>query len=160
MRYQLIFFLIFCYSCNYFDKKKLDSETILKKELQAFKWDELDQYPTFETCQEGINFQRNKKCFETTINKHISKILNENETLLSVPSKDTLLLELLVSQSSKISIKSAKMSQFKDFKFHNLVDVLIKSFSDLPVLYPAVKRSQYVKSSFILPIILTQTNAK
>tara|TARA_B110000259_G_scaffold75006_1_gene88233 strand:+ start:652 stop:837 length:186 start_codon:yes stop_codon:yes gene_type:complete len=31
------------FSCNYFEKKKLNSEMILIEELKTFKWNELDR---------------------------------------------------------------------------------------------------------------------
>jgi len=51
MKYVTIFFLVLCFSsCNYFDKKKVYSEDILKEDLQTFNWNEVDEYPTFAVC--------------------------------------------------------------------------------------------------------------
>ena len=154
MRYAPILFLIFCCSCHYFEKKKLDSEMLLEEELQAFNWNELDQYPSFESCEDGIDFQANKVCFETVLTTHIFEVLKSNESMISVPLKDTLILDLLVSKRGGLSVKNLKGSHISDETSARLKDALTKSFSALPVLYPAIKRSQHVQAVFQLPIIL------
>ena len=154
MRYAPILFLIFCCSCHYFEKKKLDSEKLLEEELQAFNWNELDQYPSFESCEDGIDFQANKVCFETVLTTHIFEVLKSNESMISVPLKDTLILDLLVSKRGGLSVKNLKGSHISDETSARFKDALTKSFSALPVLYPAIKRSQHVQAVFQLPIIL------
>ena len=154
MRYAPILFLIFCFSCHYFEKKKLDSEKVLEEELQAFNWNALDQYPSFESCEDGIDFQANKVCFETVLTTHIFEVLKSNESMISVPLKDTLILDLLVSKRGGLSVKNLKGSHISDETSARFKDALTKSFSALPVLYPAIKRSQHVQAVFQLPIIL------
>ena len=154
MRYAPILFLIFCCSCHYFEKKKLDLEMLLEEELQAFNWNELDQYPSFESCEDGIDFQANKVCFETVLTTHIFEVLKSNESMISEPLKDTLILDLLVSKRGGLSVKSFKGSHISDETSARFKDALTKSFSALPVLYPAIKRSQHVQAVFQLPIIL------
>ena len=154
MRYAPILFLIFCCSCHYFEKKKLDSEKLLEEELQAFNWNELDQYPSFESCEDGIDFEANKVCFETVLTTHIFEVLKSNESMISVPLKDTLILDLLVSKRGGLSVKNLKGSHISDETSARFKDALTKSFSALPVLYPAIKRSQHVQAVFQLPIIL------
>ena len=154
MRYAPILFLIFCCSCHYFEKKKLDSEKLLEEELQAFNWNELDQYPSFESCEDGIDFQANKVCFETVLTTHIFEVLKSNESMISEPLNDTLILDLLVSKRGSLSVKSLKGSHLSAQTTARFKDTLTKSFSALPVLYPAIKRSQHVQAVFKLPIIL------
>ena len=154
MRYTLILFLISFCSCQLFQKEKLDSESILKKELHSFKWDELDQYPSFEICDEGLDFKTNKQCFESTITSHIYKTLKEIEDIIFVSSKDTFLLELLVLKTGKISVKNLKSQLVSDSITNLLKYSLNESFHKLPNLYPPIKRSQHVQALFQLPIII------
>ena len=62
---------------------------LLKKELQAFNWNKLDQYPSFENCEDGIDFQANKTCFETVLTTHISKLL-KSKALFFQPHQEIL----------------------------------------------------------------------
>ncbi len=154
MRYALILLSILCCSCHYFEKKKLDSEMLLEKELQAFDWNQLDQYPSFENCEDGIDSEANKTCFETVLTTHISKVLKSKASIFSAPSKDTFILQITVSKSGGIFVKSLKGSLLTADKTQGLIDTLTQSFSALPILYPAIKRSQHVEAVFQLPIIL------
>ena len=154
MRYALILLSIFYCSCHYFEKNKLDSEMLLEKELQAFDWTQLDQYPSFENCEGGIDFQANKNCFETVLTTHISKVLKSKASIFSASSKDTLILDLMVSKSGVIFVKSLKGSPLTADKTQSFIDTITQSFSALPIIYPAIKRSQHVEAVFQLPIIL------
>ena len=127
---------------------------LLKKELQAFNWNKLDQYPSFENCEDGIDFQANKTCFETVLTTHISKLFKSKASIFSAPSRDTLILELTVSKSARIFVKILKGSPLTADKTQSFIDTLTQSFSALPILYPAIKRSQHVEAVFQLPIIL------
>tara|TARA_B100001093_G_scaffold305845_1_gene291901 strand:- start:1853 stop:2248 length:396 start_codon:yes stop_codon:yes gene_type:complete len=127
---------------------------LLEEELQAFNWNELDQYPSFESCEDGIDFQANKACFETLLTSHIFEVLKSNESMITQSLKDTLILDLSVSKRGVLSIKSLKGSHLSAQTTVRFKDTLTKSFSTLPVLYPAIKRSQHVQAVFQLPIIL------
>jgi len=154
MRVGLFLLISVCLSCNYFQKKTLDSHVILDKELQTFQWDQLDQYPTFETCQEDLNFQQNKSCFESTLTTHVSKVLNSEAVTPMLTQNDTLKLKFLVSSTGDLSIPTIESQNFTDDAMSSLVTILTKSLQDLPLLFPAIKRSQQVQSEFQLPIIL------
>ena len=152
MRYSLFFSLIFFCSCQFIDKKKLVAELFLENELTAFKWDELDQYPTFETCDENYNYEQNKICFESILSNHFIEFFKANNNISLKKTTDTLIFELKVSKAGQIFISNSK-SQFSIYPV-KFIELLQHSFLDLPVLYPAIKRSQYVDSSFTLPVIL------
>ena len=152
MRYYLFFSLIFFCSCQFIDKKKLDSESFLENQLTSFKWDELDQYPTFETCDENNNYEQNKICFESILSNHFIEFFKANNNISLKKTTDTLIFELKVSKAGQIFISNSK-SQFSIYPV-GFIDFLQHSFLDLPVLYPAIKRSQYVDSSFKLPVII------
>lgn len=154
MRLLLILCFSVCFSCDYFEKKKLDSRTILDKELQTFEWDQVDQYPTFETCPEGIDFKKNKSCFESTLTTHISNVLNPNIFELAATQSDTLQLRFFISKNGVISIPSIKSKTLSDETISSLRTVLTESLEKLPLLYPAIKHSQQVQSEFQLPIII------
>ena len=98
MRYFLFLFLIFFCSCQFFNKERFDTNTILEKELKVFKWDKLDQYPSFETCDEKINFEQNKNCFESVITNHIIKFFFQSGYARS----DTTAKTSLVVQSQSV----------------------------------------------------------
>lgn len=154
MRFVLILLFGICFSCNFFQQKKLDSNTILNKELQTFQWDQVDQYPTFETCQEGFDFEQNKRCFESTLSAYVSKVLNSESVTPILSQNDTLRIKFLVSKTGVLSITTVISQNYSDDIMNSIGEILTESLTDLPLLFPAIKRSQQVESEFQLPIIL------
>ena len=154
MRFALIFCFIICFSCQYFEKKKLNSDVILEQELQTFKWDEVDQYPTFETCDDDNNYDGNKTCFESIFTTHISEVLKDSDMAFLDSENETILVNFLVSKTGEITISNLYASQLSEVSIQNLNEILSASLLELPKLYPAIKRSQHVQTVFQLPIIL------
>jgi hypothetical protein len=155
MRY-LSFVLLFYsfYSCNYYEKKKLSSDTILLEELKTFNWKEVDRYPNFENCENSINFQRSKNCFEQTIAAHISEYFGIQDISVSQTVSDTIIIDLVVSKVGEIQISKIITKQITRDQIPTLDSIIIRSLMGLPKLYPAIKRSQQVQTAFQLPIIL------
>ena len=154
MRFALIFCFTVCFSCQYFEKKKLNSDVILEQELQTFKWNEVDQYPTFETCDEDHSYEDNKACFESIFTTHIFEVLKNSDMVVLDTENDTILVNFLVSKTGKITLSSLDASQLSKASTQNLNEILSASLLELPKLYPAIKRSQHVQTVFQLPIIL------
>jgi hypothetical protein len=156
MKY-LVFVLLFCsfYSCHYYEKKKLDSNTILMEELKTFNWNEVDRYPNFENCTGSIDFQDNKKCFEQTVTTHISEYFGTQNIIVTQTVSDTIIIELLVSNEGKLQISKIQTNELTKEQIPILDSILVRSLEGLPKLYPAIKRSQQVQTAFQLPIILS-----
>jgi len=149
----LMFFGSF-FSCNYFEKKKLNSETFLIEELKTFKWNELDRYPTFETCDDSIDFQETKSCFEQTVVMHISNYFQANELVVTQKVSDTILIDFLVTNKGNINISYIQSQLLTKDQIPNLDSIIGNSLANLPKLYPAIKRSQQVQAAFQIPLIL------
>lgn len=152
----IVFVLIFCffYSCDYYEKKKLDSDSILMEELKTFNWNEVDRYPNFENCENSIDFQDSKNCFEQTITSHISEYFQTQDIIISQTVNDTITIDLLVSNSGELQISKIQTPELIRKQIPNLDSLLNHSLKGLPKLYPAIKRSQQVQTAFQLPIIL------
>ena len=149
----LMFFGSF-FSCNYFEKKKLNSEMILIEELKTFKWNELDRYPTFETCDDSIDFQETKSCFEQTVVMHISNYFQANELVVTQKVSDTILIDFLVTNIGNINISYIQSQLLTKDQIPNLDSIIGNSLASLPKLHPAIKRSQQVQAAFQIPLIL------
>ena len=152
----IVFVLIFCffYSCDYYEKKKLDSDSILMEELKTFNWNEVDRYPNFENCENSIDFQDSKNCFEQTITSHISEYFETQDIVISQTVNDTITIDLWVSNSGELQISKIQTQEVTRAEIPDLDSILNRSLKGLPKLYPAIKRSQQVQTAFQLPIIL------
>jgi hypothetical protein len=114
----------------------------------------VDQYPTFETCDDDNNYEENKACFESIFTTHIFEVLKDSDMVFLDSENDTILVNFLVSKIGEITISSLDASQLSEASTQNLNEILSASLLELPKLYPAIKRSQHVQTVFQLPIIL------
>lgn len=155
MKYLTILFLILCVSsCDYFDKKKVYSEDILKKDLQTFNWNEVDEYPTFAVCDSSSTKAQRKYCFETTLSSHIISQLDIEKIVVTKDINDTIIIRFQISETGKLSVIDIKISDLIKAQIPKIDTLLIESLKDLPKIFPAIKRSQQVKTEFKLPIVI------
>ena len=150
-------FVIFCLiltSCNYFNVKKTSSEEILKDELQSFNWNDVDEFPTFTSCDTSTTKQGKKSCFESTLANHILNKLSQEKLIVSHDLNDTILIEFKLSEKGEISILNMKIEENILNVLPKLEEQLIASIDSLPEIFPAIKRGQQVTTQFKLPLII------
>ena len=96
MKYLTFFILIICLtSCDYFDKKKVDSQDIVKEELETFNWNEVDEYPSFDNCNSSDTKALRKQCFQTTLTNHITSQLALRKIVVTQDLNDTINMSFL-----------------------------------------------------------------
>lgn len=155
MRY--IFFVIFCLiltSCNYFDVKKTSTEEILEEELQSFNWNDVDEFPTFPSCDTSSTKKGRKSCFETTLANHILNKFSQEKIIVSHDLNDTIIIEFKLSEKGVISILNMKIEEETTRILPKLEEQILASIDSLPKIFPAIKRGQQVTTQFKLPIII------
>jgi len=155
MKHIYVFlFLLMLTSCEYFNVKKTSSEAILKEELQTFNWNEVDEYPSFSVCDSSVTKQERKQCFETFLTTFITNSLQKDTIVVTQDIKDTLLLQLQISETGVLSLVNLKVDSLTNKEIPNIKELLRKSLDSLPEIFPATKRGQQVKTEFKLPIII------
>ena len=141
-------------SCNYFNVKKTSSEQILKDELQSFNWNDVDEFPTFTSCDTSATKQGRKSCFESTLAKYILNKLSQEKMIVSQDLNDTIIIEFKLSEKGEISILNIKIEDKTLSILPKLEERLITSIDSLPEIFPAIKRGQQVTTQFKLPLII------
>ncbi|APX99299.1 hypothetical protein [Lacinutrix venerupis] len=155
MQRVFVLLLIICASsCEYFNAKKIASEDIFKEEISAINWNDVDNYPTFSSCDSLQVKTDRKSCFENTLSQHITNSLQNETIIVSQDIEDTILLEFQVSKTGKISIKHINLSETIEVEIPEIKNMISNSLNSLPQIYPALKRDQPVKAEFKLPIII------
>ena len=147
--------LIMLTGCEYFNVKKTSSETILKEELKTFNWNEVDEYPTFSTCDSVISKQNKKHCFEQGLSTQIGIFLQNESIVVTQDINDTIDLEFQVSEKGILKLLSTKIDSLTIRQIPNIKTLLAKSLDSLPRIFPAIKRGQQVSTEFKLAIIIT-----
>jgi len=109
MKYLTILFFILCFtSCDYFDKKKITSQEILQEDLQTFNWNEVDEYPTFISCDSSSSKAERRNCFETTLSSHITSQLAQEKIVVTKDINDTIIIKFLVSNLGELQCFRSK----------------------------------------------------
>ena len=155
MRYFGFLLMIMClFSCDYFEKKKLSADEILEDELQSFNWNEVDEYPSFVSCNPAESKIERKQCFESVLTEHISSKILTSNFIVSESINDTVKIAFLISETGNIMIKQISHSDLITDQIPELDSILMLSMNDLPKLFPAIKRGQQVKTEFVLPLVI------
>ena len=158
MRETLIIISFFLLNSCQFDFKidrKISVDEFINEELKSFNWNEVDQYPVFENCLGVNNISEKNNCFVETITESFKENLTNNSLVLNRTLVDTVNMILKVDKTAEISIESINISS-QNIKYK---EVISRSFnntiSNLPKLYPAIKRGQQVDVIFKIPIIIS-----
>ncbi len=139
-------------SCNYFNVKKTTPEAILEEELKTFSWNEVDAYPAFSSCDSTLIKREKKTCFESTLSNHILEYLQQERIIVSQDVKDTVVITFEISEVGILNLSDIKISDLTEQEIPEITTKIEESLSDLPKIYPAIKRGQQVKTAFKLPI--------
>tara|TARA_B100000809_G_scaffold244777_1_gene271031 strand:+ start:514 stop:990 length:477 start_codon:yes stop_codon:yes gene_type:complete len=145
--------ITFC-SCDFIDKKKVYSDDILEEELQAFNWNEVDEYPTFESCDTTLDKANKKVCFEHTLRQILNENLAKYQIIVSEEIHDTIQLQITIDSQGVFVINDIVSHQLTQAEIPQLDSLLRHSLMALPKIYPAIKRSQQVRTQFSLPVII------
>ena len=148
-----LFLILFC-SCEFIEKKKVYSNDILKEELQAFNWNDVDEYPSFDVCQGASDKAAKKACFETTLRQILNENLSRYQIIVSEEIHDTVQLKISIDSKGVFVVNDIISSDLTQAEIPQLDSLLRKSLDSLPKIYPAIKRSQQVKTQFNLPVII------
>lgn len=156
MKHLCIFLLlILLTSCEYFNVKKVSSETILQEELQTFNWNDVDEYPTFSSCDATSSKPEKKVCFEQTLTAFITTHLQKDTLVVTQDIQDTINLNFRVTSKGYLILLDTKVDSLTLEEIPNIQTVLKESLDSLPKIYPAIKRGQQVTTEFRLPIIIS-----
>ncbi|MBP1839155.1 hypothetical protein [Formosa algae] len=145
--------LLLC-ACDDLKVKKTSTEAILNEELKSFKWNEVDEYPTFSSCEFSSTQQDNKLCFEQTLSAVILERLQAERIIVNHDVLDTILIKFKISDLGDLSLLHFEVDSLTQAEIPNIKFLITSSLDSLPVIEPAIKRGQKVNSEFTLPIII------
>lgn len=153
---RIFIFLVFInvMSCDYFNKKKVYSEDLLENELEMFTWNEVDEYPTFASCDSMSGKENKKQCFENTLRDILNTNLSKYHIVVSESIEDTVQLKITIDKEGNFSINSIESDPLTKQEIPQLDSLLRRSLDALPEIFPAIKRSQQVTTQFSLPVII------
>jgi hypothetical protein len=153
-RIVFLFLIILFTSCDYFEKKKVNSEDLLKEELQTFNWNDVDTYPTFSNCDSITNKDESKTCFQNTLLTNVNLYLEHQNLVVSDNVNDTIRLKLVIDSKGMLEVESISVKPETEFQIPEIDSLLRESLKSIPKIFPAIKRGQQVTTVFELPVIV------
>ena len=155
-KFWVILMVLGATSCDFFISKDRKTEELVNKELQEIDWNEVDNYPLFENCDETLTKTGQRTCFETEFIKHCSKTLRVFEFVIDSDINPAVRVDFLVDEKGKITVIDIRKDSAIDAQMPEFDGIIAQSLKALPPLAPALKRGIPVKVKFRIPIILNR----
>ena len=112
----------------------------------------VDTYPSFKACDSIINKVEKQDCFRTTIHQKIGEELQKYQLTSKDSIDETIFVDLIISNKGQIVFKEIHSSDVIKNQLPILDSLLQQSVTNLPTIYPAIKRGIPVTTAYKLPI--------
>ena len=150
----LLPFLIFINSCQYFDKQVPSKEELLQKELKAINWNEVDELPSINECEQIQDKTQRQQCFFDFLTAKIQEKLSIDTLSVLYPELDTIEVKVTVFPDATLKFEPQFPTDSVAYDKIKIDSILHARLVDFPKINPALKRGIPVKTQFILPVIL------
>lgn len=147
------FFLLL--SCDWLATPESKTRKMVEDELRGIDWNDVDQYPLFDGCDETASKAEQRLCFESTLMQNLGMSLQDFRFTSKTDLQSTIYIDFLVEATGEIQVvemenDSALHGQIPEFR-----EILIRSLRNMPRPEPALKRGMPVRSRFRLPLEIT-----
>ncbi|QBA63244.1 hypothetical protein [Muriicola soli] len=156
MRFLLLFCCLFLLlSCDWLASPESKTQKLVEDELRGLDWNDVDQYPLFDGCDETVSKSEQRSCFENTLLQNLAMHMEDFDFRVKKDIRTTVYIDFLVEKSGEIRVVEMDndeelLEQLPEFR-----EIIIKSLRSLPKPAPALKRGVPVRSRFRLPLELT-----
>lgn len=141
-------------SCGWLTSKEEKTRELFQRELLEIDFNEVDNYPLFEDCDETLTKTGQRECFERELLSNCTRILEQYEFVLEETADKTVLVDFMIDQDGKVSVLNIEKDMAIDDQMPEFDQLITQGLEDLPPLAPALKRGIPVKAKFRIPIVL------
>ena len=141
-------------SCGWLTPKDEKTRRLVQEELRSINWNDVDQYPLFESCGESISKESQRQCFEDELLQHFSNTLSEFEFVLNEDVGDTIYVDFLVERDGSITVLDIEDHPVLQDQIPEFNAIITQSLKSLPNVEPALKRGIPVNAKFRIPLEL------
>ncbi len=161
MKKSILVLVLYCLaSCGFFESKEKKTRKLIDKEMLTINWNDVDNYPLFENCDETLTKTDQRKCFEKEFLAHFSAILRQFEFVLNEDIDSTVFVDFIIAKDGRISVLNIEKDNAIDLQMPEFDGIIIQSLKGLSPLAPALKRGIPVKAKFRIPIVLNSEIVK
>lgn len=141
-------------SCELFMSKEEKAQKLVNEELLSIDWNDVDQYPLFDVCDETAVKEAQRECFQNVMADYLSEVLADLEFEVEQDINDTVYIDFLIDEHGFISVleldaMTASMKGIEDFD-----KKITERLNNLATVAPALKRGNPVSLRFRLPLLL------
>ena len=157
LRWWCFFLSIFLVSCDFFLSREEQTQRLVNEELLTIDWNDVDQYPLFENCDETTSKTGQRECFQRTMLSYLNNAFKDLAYEVENDLADTLYIDLLIDEHGFITLlevdEGNSIQQIPNFG-KDVGDLL----NDLTTVAPALKRGVPVSVRVRLPLVLNTGN--
>ena len=141
-------------SCDLLAPKEEKTRKLVQQELQGINWNDVDQYPLFQSCAESISKEAQRSCFEDQLLLHFARTLDEFEFVIKENVEDTIYVDFLVEKDGSITVLDIEDHKSLQEQIPEFNAIITQSLKSLPQVEPALKRGIPVNAKFRIPLEL------
>lgn len=127
---------------------------MVSQELMAIDWNDVDQFPLFEECDEIAIKRVQRECFETEMLRRFSTAFNDTVFMVEQSINDTLKVDFVVDEDGFLIIRNIQENSDLEQIIPGFQREVSRRLNDLTTIKPALKRGIPVSIKFRLPIIV------
>ena len=150
----LLAFALCLTGCKDLETKKVSSEVLAEEELKAINMNEVDEYPSFATCDSIEDQEARYQCFKTELALNFQRQLSNKTIIVESELNDTIWLYLSITELGDLSIDRTEIPDTIAVQLPELERWLKDSLDSLPQISAANKRGIPVKTAFKMPVIV------
>ncbi len=143
-------------SCDFFESKDKRTQELVNQEMRGIDWNEVDNYPLFENCDETASKETQKACFEEEVVSHFANTLREFEFFMDDDVDSIVYVVFAIDREGKLDVLKIEKDASIDLQMPEFDGVVTQSLRNLPPIAPALKRGIPVRAKFRIPIILNR----
>ena len=150
----LLVLALLLYSCNYFETKKIDAETLFEEEIATINWEEVDEYPLFASCDETASKQGQLVCFHTKLSAKVATVINDSVSGVMQAVSDTVYMQMKIDTTGRFTLQSLEMDTITRAHLPSLEQWLTSALKNIDPIAPATKKGIPVATIYTLPVVL------
>lgn len=151
----LLFLLV---SCDFFKSTDTQTQQLVNDELLAIDWNDVDQYPLFENCDESISKEVQRVCFQETLMQYFTSAFDDLQLQVTNDINDTLRVDFLIDEHGFMTVQQVLKNAVIENEIPNFSNTVTQRLNDLTTVAPALKQGIPVSMKFRLPIVLNTTD--
>lgn len=141
-------------SCELFMSKEEKAQKLVNEELLSIDWNDVDQYPLFDVCDETAVKEAQRECFQNTMADYLSEVLADLEFEVERDINDTVYVDFLIDEHGFINVLELDATTVPMKGLEDFDERITQRLNNLTTVAPALKRGTPVSLRFRLPLLL------